>query len=126
MESDERAIGLGISVGMTSDGTAREVPSSKMIRLRYCGDDVRRRINGNVHDRPGEASSRWSFDFKDPSVWGVGFADRRVIVTMNGHEETAIVLDCGIHGRRDSIGVNFVAVGFVVPLVTWVVNEDSV
>jgi hypothetical protein len=42
------------------------------------------------------------------------------------NKEAAIVLDCGIHRGGEAIGIDPVAVGFIITLIAWVVDEDGI
>ncbi len=45
---------------------------------------------------------------------------------MKGDEQAAVILDGRVDGGRYPIRINLVAVGFVITLISWVIDENSV
>ena len=40
--------------------------------------------------------------------------------------KTTVIPDCRIHRGREAVGINFIAVGLVIALVPWVVDEYGI
>jgi hypothetical protein len=51
----------------------------------------------------------------------IQFLDGRIVVAIQGAEETTIVFHVPIDGSRETVGVNPIAIGFVVLFVAWIV-----
>ena len=45
---------------------------------------------------------------------------------MEGDEEATIVLNCRVHRGWNPVKIDFVAVGFLISLIAWIVDEDGV
>jgi hypothetical protein len=50
----------------------------------------------------------------------------RVIITKEANEQSTIILDWRVHWAREMIWVQTVAVGLIILLVAWVINEKSI
>ena len=50
------------------------------------------------------------------------FLDGKIVVAIQGAEETTIVFHVPIDGSRETVGVNPIAIGFVVLFVAWIVD----
>jgi len=62
------------------------------------------------------------FNAFNSSTRRIQFLDGRIVVAIQGAEETTIVCQVPIDGSREMVGVNPIAIGFVVLFVAWIVD----
>jgi hypothetical protein len=58
----------------------------------------------------------------NPSTRRIQFFDGRIVVAIQGAKETTIVFYVPIDGSRETVGVNPIAIGFIVLFVAWIVD----
>ena len=76
----------------------------------------------NVHDSTGQEHVGSRINAFKLSTRRIQFLDGRIVVGIQGAEETTIVFQVPIDGSREMVGVNLIAIGFVVLFVAWIVD----
>jgi len=81
-----------------------------------------RYLKRNVHDSTGHEHVGSRINAFNLSTRRIQFLDGRIVVGIQGAEETTIVFQVPIDRSREMAGVNPIAIGFVVLFVAWIVD----
>ncbi len=81
-------------------------------------------IKRNIHDSTQKGAAERRVNLSHPSTRRKRFTNRGNLISVKGNEKATVIFDCGINQRWKAIGVDPVAVWFVVLLVARVVDKN--
>jgi hypothetical protein len=110
------------------DGGGGAIIKENSVRRGRCKRVVRRTTiqEGNVHDSASQQHVGGRVNAFNTSTRGVQFLDGRIVIAIKRTEETTIVLEVPIDGSREAVGVDSIAIGFVVLFVAWIIDEEGI